>query len=64
MTRLLKECRNANKEVHWGPERGWTAIDHDYDDLPEEPINQEVPAHKPEPVDRLADEVHGIRLRA
>lgn len=65
MTRLLKECRNANKEVHWGPDRGWTDIDHDYDDLPEEPVNQAVvSAPKPDAVDRLADEVHDIRLRA
>lgn len=68
MTRLMKEARQANKEIHWGPERGWTELDKVEDDQHhEDQANSAVDglrSLKPDPVERLADDMCGVRLSA
>lgn len=65
MSRLLEETRAAQKKVLWGPERGWTDSEDDYDVPEEDPADAAVDglrAHNPGPVETLANSLHSVRL--
>lgn len=68
MTRLMKEAWKADKEIHWGPQRGWTKFEKPEDDEHDE--DQATSAVdglrslKPDPAESLADDMHAIRLSA
>lgn len=70
MTRLMKEAWKADKEIHWGPQRGWTELEKVEDDAHnEDQANSAVDGlhsikPKPDPVESLADDMHKIRLGA
>ncbi|KAJ5156166.1 hypothetical protein N7492_008969 [Penicillium capsulatum] len=68
MIRLIKEARQAGKEVHWGPQRGWTELDKAEDDehladQERSPVEDLRPL-RPGPIETLTEDMHGIRLRA